>query len=335
MDSCRQPTTASGAGQWYSENIADKDPGLIDGRQCYRMGSGMVRHAMADASTVVVGYRLRFENSATSSTNAAAAQLMTIRAAGGALGYLQQAGTQLIWRNDDGDVALATTPLGTLPFLSWVYVEVKVVLDATAGEVEIWMNGQLQASAYNVDTIGPAGSVCDDLWLGGFTSQSYGRGYMCDVYVLDDAGTAFNDVLGPVVIESLRPDGAGNYTNWTPSAGANYAAVDDPPEADHDGDATYVETDVAERDSYTVEDLASPLDPLAVQASVRARYTTAARTMNTFLRRSATDDDGPDDTTLQSGYETHAITIWEEDPVAAGAWTNANFDATEFGIRTT
>ena len=60
-----------------------------------------------------------------------------------------------------------------------------------------------------------------------------------DLYVLDGTAStpANNDFLGDVRVEGLDPNAAGSNAAWTPSAGANYACVNETPPTD---DTSYV-----------------------------------------------------------------------------------------------
>jgi hypothetical protein len=58
------------------------------------------------------------------------------------------------------------------------------------------------------------------------------------VYVLDNTGTQNNDLIGDCRIETLYPNGAGNYAQLSANgAGTNYGCVNEHPA---DDDTTYV-----------------------------------------------------------------------------------------------
>jgi len=235
-----------------------------------------------------------------------------------------------------GSTILHTSPVAQYSAAAWFFCEFKVKIHDTLGTIQVRIDGVDVINETGLDTRdGGADGLIDRISIGSAEDNSI-KLRVCDIYILNEQGSApFNDLIGPQTIESLRTDVAGNYTNWTPSAGDNHDAVDDPIGVVHDGDATYVETTVAERDSYGFENMASSEDPIAVQVKATARFTGTAQDFNTFLRRSGTDDDGPTETGTSSEFRDRALTIYETDPIAAGVWTKANFEATEFGIRTT
>ncbi len=243
-------------------------------------------------------------------------------------------GTIEVERSGGGFIATSST--SAYPLNAWFHIEVKIKIHDTTGTAQIRIDGVDVINETGLDTRngGTAGLI--DLVTFGSAESNSAILRINDIFILNEQGSApLNDLIGPHTIESLRADGAGNYTNWDPLAGTNWEAVDDPIDAVHDGDATYVETTVAERDSYTFEALVSGEDPIAVQAKATSRFTGTQQDFNTFLRRSSTDNDGPTETGNASAYADRAIKIWETDPIAAAAWTKANLEATEFGIRTT
>lgn len=234
------------------------------------------------------------------------------------------------------NVNIASSAVGAHPTSAWFYLEFKVLVHDSAGTVQVRVDGTDVINETGLDTrnAGATGLI-DRMETGSAENNSLALRF-CDVVMMNEQGSApFNDLIGPQTIESVRADGAGNYTNWDPAAGTNWESIDDPVNAVHDSDATYVETTVAERDSYTFGALASSEDPIAVQVKATSRFTGTQQDFNTFLRRSGTDDDGDTDTANTSNFADRAITIYETDPIAAGVWTKTNFEATEFGIRTT
>lgn len=337
MESCRQP---AGLGTPWDAHYDVDSMEVHDGRDCWDLGNEnsprLGSNFAADEDDVItVGARYYILNDEDSSTNDHS--FIFYEGGYGGTAHLTVQFIPnfaiLVKRGDASGPDLVTTANNVWNDDTWFYIEVQVKIHDTTGYVIIRINGIEVANETGLDTRnGGSDGLIDAFGIGAGENNTCDP-RICDIYVLNEQGAAFNDFLGPVEIESLRPNGAGNYTNYTPSAGDNHDAVDDPLPSNHDGDSTYVETSAAAtRDSYAVEDLASTKDPIAVSARVVAKTESGtALDIATFLRRSSTDDDGPA-TTPFTGYQQNGYKIWEEDPVAAGAWTNANFDATEFGI---
>lgn len=340
MDSCRQPGNVGA--QWTTFNPASADANIA-GLQHYDLDNDRGATLRFDLGSgeddvVIVGVRIYINGLDSMTAGTPDDFVMDFREGGDTTRHLiikftGGDGTVKVQRGEGTE--LGASAAGAVPANAWFYLEVKVKINDTTGTVQVRVDGTDVINITGQDTRnGGADGLIDRILIGSCENNAL-KLRVCDFYFLNEIGSApHNDLLGPQTIESLRTDAAGNYTNWTPSAGANHDAVDDPIDAVHDGDATYVETTVVERDSYSFGDMVSGEDPIAVQVKATARFTGTALDFNTFLRRSATDIDGPTDTPT-SAYADRAITIWETDPVAAAAWTKANLEATEFGLETT
>ncbi len=345
MDSCRQPGNAGS--QWTNFNPAGADPAPVLGLQHYNLDNDRSTTLQKDISAgeddvIIVGARFHlnaFDIHSSGSGDGGNDFAIKLRGIGGTNTHLMikftgANGTISVNHTTAGFIANSAT--GAYPINAWFFLEFKAFIHDTTGTVQVRVDGVDVINETGLDTRNGGADALIDLVTFG---SAEGNGIIlriCDIHIMNALGSApLNDLIGPHTIESLRTDAAGNYTNWDPSAGANHDAVDDPTEAVHDGDATYVETTVAERDSYSFGNLVSGEDPIAVQAKATARFTGTQQDFNTFLRRSATDDDGPTEKGNTSAYADRALKIWETDPIAAGAWTKANLEATEFGIRTT
>ena len=231
-------------------------------------------------------------------------------------------------------VRRGTTILGTYnqPFRQsiWCYLEVKVVVDNSAGSFEIRVNGQNVASESSIDTQPGSNSYYNRFRLKGSGSTVVSYTYD-DLYLLNGAGSANNDFLGSVKVETLYPDGAGNSSDLTPSTGSNYQNVDENPE--DDGDSTYNESSTSnDKDLYTYDN--TSLDTInAVQINSIVRETDA----NPFSIHNVTRSGGADyDSSSQAIGGTSYLNIndiRETDPDTASAWTDTALNAAEFGIK--
>ena len=94
---------------------------------------------------------------------------------------------------------------------------------------------------------------------------------------------------GKTNIQAIRPDGAGNSTQWTPSAGANWDCVDEVPASDADNVVTNTNDQV---DLYAAGNLVGTVDSVVcVQVQARAVKEGVATPQNLALgvRTGATD----------------------------------------------
>ena len=167
---------------------------------------------------------------------------------------------------------IATTPyavLGTgsrtLIVNNWYYVEIRHLVNQTTGRVVVKVDGVTEID-FTGDTQGvPAnGNIALIQWLLGTAGTDFD-----DIYINDTTGSESNGFDGDQRIYAVFADGAGNYAQWDPSAGANWQNVDDNPP---DDDTTYNDTPVAnEKDSFTFADVA-PSPALTSISAVQAMY---------------------------------------------------------------
>jgi hypothetical protein len=210
---------------------------------------------------------------------------------------------------------------------TWHFMETKVILSDAAGEVEVNVDGENVLFLGGIDTKnGGTATDFDTLSLnggGGATSM-----LVDNVYMLNADGGVNDDLLGPLIVEVLIPNGAGDQTDWAAvGAATNWEAVET-----SDGDTSYVETATAtDADTYGFSDLVAAAGAIpGVVLRHLARYDGAVSVnIEQRVRRTATDSDG-DTKILSSSYSVFSR-IMDEDPIAAAAWSIANVNASQFG----
>jgi hypothetical protein len=233
---------------------------------------------------------------------------------------LNATGTLSLRRN----ATVIATGASVLAPATWYYLEVKVLIATTAvGSYELRING--------VTELGPTSSVQTSsstvnvlrLSNGGGTSAQY------DDLVTQDWSVAGVDFLGDVSVATLFPSGAGNSTQFTPSASTNNTNVDD---ATADGDTTYnSDATVSDRDDFAMDNLPTNGTPYIVQVTTEARKDDAgSRTMRNYVRTSATNYDGTTKS-LTDSYLFHQD-VWNSDP-SGGAWDQTKVDALNAGYK--
>ena len=95
----------------------------------------------------------------------------------------------------------------------------------------------------------------------------------------DTGGSANNDFLGDVRVETLFPTADGANTAWTPSAaGSHFNKVNEATGTFPDGDTTYVaDATPGDRDTYVMSDLAAAAGNVyGVRAKIHVARTTPA-----------------------------------------------------------
>jgi hypothetical protein len=214
----------------------------------------------------------------------------------------------------------------------WHYIEIKTTIHNSTGSLYLKWDGEAVLSLTGIDTQVSGTAQITNFLLGG-TGGSY-RTPNCafdDLYVCDTSGSNNNDFLGDVRVQSIFPTGAGNTTQWTPSAGNNYACVDDTtPNADTD----YVsETTTGEKDTYAFGNVTPTSGTVkGVQVLIHNRKDDAgSRTIAPVYRPVSTDYDGTAVAVLD-GY-TYIREITEVSPATSAAWTIAEINGAEFGVK--
>jgi hypothetical protein len=284
---------------------------------------------LAASATWVVGFAFR-----TSGLPSAAGPIVGLFDVGTAQCDLRlnTDGTLSVTRN--GTSLTSGTSVTALSANTWYYIEWKVTIadSISASTCKVRINGvDAITVATGQDLKNTANSSANQLYLGHYTVTSAGNiWYYDDLYVCNTSGSVNNDFLGDVRVETLYPSGAGNTTQFTPSAGSNYQCVDD---ADPDDDTTYVESGtVGHVDTYAFDDLsASPTSVFGIQTVIMARKTDGgSRTATPVVRSGGTDYDG----TTFGLADTYTCDhqVWENDPDTAAAWTESGINAAEFGF---
>lgn len=222
---------------------------------------------------------------------------------------------------------------------TWHYVEFKATIHDTTGSYEVRVDGTpvliVSGSPSAVDTrnAGTAGLV-DTIMLNGHTA-SVDR--FDDLYINSTAGSRNFGFLGDLRVDCLRPNGAGNSSQFSNNGGspsiANYLQVDD---ATPDDGTTYAETATINNiDTYAFPALThTPISIFAVQVSACAAKSDAgSRGLNIVTRRSSTNYHGSS-YQLSDSYR-YIRELRESDPSAASPndWTAAAISAAEWGVR--
>ncbi|MHC4310878.1 MAG: hypothetical protein ACYSW3_00220 [Planctomycetota bacterium] len=227
---------------------------------------------------------------------------------------------------------LAVTPANYISAATYYYLEVKVRVHNTLGSYEVKLNGSTILSGSGVDTQYQSNDDLNAVWV--YTGNHTGNGmWIGDVYILDTSGNDNIDFLGDIRVDTLMPNGVGNKSQWTPSAGDNYACVD---ESTPNDDTDYVETDVLnEIDTYAFGNLSA----LATAVKAVALNFVGKKTDSGVLRvspvmRGSSADYVLDSSGLALGSTySHKQMVWQENPVDSSAFAEADVNSGEFGIK--
>jgi len=251
------------------------------------------------------------------------------------LTFLDGATTHVDLRTNTSGNILATrngTTLGTstntLASNTYHYVEVKVTISDTVGVVVVKVDGVTWLNLSSQDTRNGANATADRMRFQ-MTVNSINQD-ICDLVIMDTSGSSNNDFIGEARVKPILPDGAGNSAQFTPSAGSNYANVDD---SAPDGDTTYNESSTVNHvDSYTFANPGLGGTVMAVQYNVHARKTDAGtRQIAPVVRISSTDYVGTT-LTLSSSF-TQQRQVYNTSPASSSGWTESEINGAEFGIK--
>jgi hypothetical protein len=214
---------------------------------------------------------------------------------------------------------------------TWYYIEFKVTCNNTTGSYELRVGGINVASDSGVDTQAGTNAYHDRFRVSSSASSSYAITFD-DLYCLDGSGAVNNDFLGNMRVIAIRPDGDTVANAWTRSAGAeNFDLVN---ENICDDDTGYVESAVSTtKDLYTYDAIADLADSIkGLQINTVCRETDAnSFSLVTVAKLGATESDSSAAVLGTTNYVTK-IRLMETDPTG-NAWTIANIDSSEFGIK--
>lgn len=206
----------------------------------------------------------------------------------------------------------------------WYYIEIKVYHHATAGTVEVRVNGQVAYTATSKDT--QTSSESGGVFV---LSAPDDNCAFDDIYICDD--TESGDFLGPQKIETLRPSGDDGTQNWTPSAGGTHASLVD--NADMWEQAEYVEASGANVDDLWTYPSTSSLVINGIQLISSAWTDTGIpQTLEAICESGSSYYSDPQGVGVDINSATHEV-VWVEDPDTSSPWTPAGLNAASFGIR--
>ena len=214
---------------------------------------------------------------------------------------------------------------------AWNHYALAATCHDTAGAVVVWANGVKVIDVTNVDTRNGGTGVLNN---GYFTSATLGTGNNGAYVEVDDIFISDSrDGLGDCRVVRLLPNAAGDTTAWTPSAGANWDAVNDTSATDYVGTAT-----AGAKDLYNLNDLDPALTVVrAVQNDFMAWKSDAGTPLD--LREEMRSSGGVDaaPVTIAAAAALSTTATWIKAPVRnvdpnGDAWTPARLNGLQVGV---
>lgn len=204
---------------------------------------------------------------------------------------------------------------------SWYYLEFRATPD-NAGSWEVWVNGISVLWGTGDTQDGPASGVDKlEVRFPGSTT------YLTDWYLDDET------MHGDCRIETIMPAGAGYHSQFTPSAGLNYANVDDAGAID--GDTTYNASNTAgHRDTFILEDISerfgSEIKGVQVNLTVR-KDDAGSRVITPLIRANSVDYPHLNGVIVADVYRSWRWLYGSHPDLSP--WTRANVNAMEVGYK--
>jgi len=303
--------------------------GGVDGGGCVKLDyAEILRYDMGDVggTKFTFGMAIYFEALA----NSALRKLWEIENDIGGSYFMCQASSDghiEIWNNGiPGKIWDSGTGFYTTG--QWYYLELQCeIANGAAGYFEArWNNVVLKTQSG--DNVWTGGSNISHIHYQGPSSSPL---RLDNFYLLDENGSKNNDFLGPCKVNTILPNGAGNYAQLTGVIGANYANVD---EAQLGGDDYNRGNTSGLKDSYAYPALDSeiPDDIPGIQVNAGAEKTgDNSHQWRSLIRKSSTDYNGTTQD-LDKGDINIKTEVHETDPSDSSDWDKSKVDACEFGV---
>lgn len=213
-----------------------------------------------------------------------------------------------------------------VPLNAWQCIEVYLKIADADGRCIVKQDG-VTSIDFTGDTKATANANVLIMSFGSPHATNKLSGFFDDIAINDVNGVVNNSWPGQGGIYGLVPNGAGNYAQWTPSAGANYECVDEAPPSDAD----YVADSVTNnKDSYAMSPTPGPGTIAALCWWARAKIEVAGdKDLKRLFRIAAADYVGSA-IALDVSY-LYKSEIHETSPATAVAWTVDEVDGMEAG----
>jgi hypothetical protein len=216
---------------------------------------------------------------------------------------------------------------------TWYYVELKVTINSSSGQIITHINQTADLSLTSQNTQVSGNAFANTFSFGGSASGNGVSSWSFDdLYICDGSGSANNDFLGDMTVEAVLPDTTGSNTGWLPvGAVDNFQDVNDP---SPDGTEFVYSSTVNALDTYHFSPLTRVATSIAgIMVNVLARRSdSTAHSVATVVKTSGTNVG-----TTQSVPDTarnYVTQIYEVDPSdGVTPWNSGLVDGAEFGVK--
>ncbi len=228
-----------------------------------------------------------------------------------------------------GGSSIASSSPFTFTLDTWHYLELWVLMADASGRVVLKADGNIIID-FTGDTLSGSSVNMTRLTVKGQQSIDI---YFDDLVVNDDAGSVNNTWPGIVSLEPIFPDSAGDQTDLQrggTDSGNNWDQVDEQPSSAAD----YVfDTVVNDYDLYNAGDFTLPAGATIANVIVQGRLQLDSGQGSgvIILKAGSTESEGPAEA-LSAAWALFEITR-DENPDTTSAWTEANVDALQIGMK--
>lgn len=332
LDPFGQPWLARGKAAYLSPQ-AQRIPGRRPSSYALRLpagaGGGYVKNLDATRTSLIVGAATRvapFENTG------AEPVLLGVRDANAQVAHLVRIGEDgrlKLYRGQYGHEQLLSTSIATAPARGWHYVELQVTQGTSNGVLSVRINGILAIQLTAQNTLQGGGQL-----LTAFVGAVPGEPCpvtldVDDLYLADTSGTINNTFLGDVRVDTLPAQADGALNQWTVEGAASaWQAVSDGDEASGIRAAA-----AGLRQSFDIAPLPAMATPAVhgVQVTLLAKKTDAGLGKVKGLVASGAQTAVSAELILQEQLAWHTA-LFERNPNGNVPWTEAAFNAAEFGV---
>jgi len=249
------------------------------------------------------------------------------------IGLRIKADGTLVFHNNANTV-IAVSKLSCCPAGQWHEMEIKLYCHASAGTIDIVVNGVTVMSETGLNTINTTtnGNYHNYMRIFGQSAFTGAEFIFDDVYVMDTAGSLNNAGAAVSLSVSAQFADGDDTTDWTPNTGNDHYVLVD--EWAPDDDTTYISSaTISNQDIFTYED--GPTDAVTIYG---AKLTTDGKEggggggvdLYTIITSGGSDylDSGETLTASYDTYERYA----ESDPNTSTYWTLSGYNAAKFGV---
>jgi hypothetical protein len=225
---------------------------------------------------------------------------------------------------------LGSASTNALSLNTWYHVEIKTLIDDSAGTVEVRINGTnsgwLNLTSQDTRNAGNASVNTINLAPGSSSYFDYDH-----LVIWNTSGNAPTNFMGDTKVVTLYPSGdSGTNNAWTASTGSSkYACVDETQTSDTD----YISSTTAGNIQTFTKGACDMATVRAVAINLVQEKDDASAYTIAELTRSGSTNYANATTVAPAASYVDSQWIRDQDPATSSAWTESGVDNAEFGVK--